>query len=535
MTTPPLDTDTLLLDLLRPEAHAGRPKEVGFLATHISWLLFAGERVYKLKQPVDLGFLDYRTLEQRKHFCEEEVRLNRRMAPDVYLGVVSITRGEDDRLRIGGEGEPLEYAVEMKRLPAGRMLDVMLERGELDNQMLNNVAGLLARFHAGAATGLGVDEHGAPAAVRLNVLENFEQLAPFVGAPGEGDAVLSPAHLEFLKSRQLRFLDEHEALLGQRVETGRIRDGHGDLHSGNLCFLPSGVVAYDCIEFCDRFRCGDVAVDLAFLAMDLDVRGFPAFSRYLIRRYAQESGDGELDSLMAFYKGYRAVVRGKVAVFTAQGAGADTRRREVELRRAMRYLQLAASYELEPTLILMCGLPASGKSYLAEDLARALRAVLLHSDTRRKVLAGRRVTDRAAEAVDAGLYAPEQKDLVYRSLLDDALATLRAGHSVLVDATFTQREWRARFVDAAVRLDLPYHVVHVTAPEALALERLAARAADPSAISDAGVTVYRAACASFEPPDEVPEGHLVEVESGAGPAEASSARVLEQRIARASR
>jgi len=534
MTTLPLDSETLLRDLGRPEAYADRPAEVGFLATHISWLFFAGNRVYKLKQPVDLGFLDYTTLEQRRHFCEEEVRLNRRMAPDVYLGVVAITRGEDGRLRVGGEGTPLEYAVEMERLPAGRMLDALLERGELDNQMLNDVAALLARFHGAANTGPGVDEHGAPAAIRHNVLENFEQLAPFVGEPGEGQAVLSPAHLEFLKTRQLGFLDRHADLLERRVATGRIRDGHGDLHSGNLSFLPEGVIAYDCIEFCDRFRCGDVAVDLAFLAMDLDMRGFPAFSRYLVRRYAQETRDEELSSLIDFYKGYRAVVRGKVAAFTALGAEPDTERRAVELRRAMRYLQLAASYELEPTLILMCGLPACGKSYLAEDLARALRAVLLHSDTRRKVLAGRRVTDRAAEEVGAGLYAPEEKDRVYRSLLDDALATLRSGHSVLVDATFTQREWRARFVDAAERLGLPYHVVHVTAPEAVVLERLAARATDPNAISDAGEAVYRAARASFEPPDEVPAGHLVEVESGAGWAEASSARVLEQRIARSS-
>jgi aminoglycoside phosphotransferase family enzyme/predicted kinase len=528
----PVDPEALRRDLARPEAHAARPARVEVLATHISWLFLAGERVYKVKQPVDLGFLDYTTLERRRHFCEEEVRLGRRTAPGVYLGVVPITRGADGRLRVGGDGEPLEYAVEMIRLPAERMLDALLERGELDNAMLAEVRDLLVRLHAAAATGRGVDEHGAPRAVRDNAAENFEQLQPFVGAPGSGDALLTERHLALLRERQLGFLEAHDDLLRRRVTEGRIREGHGDLHAGNLCFLESGVVAYDAIEFSARFRCGDVAADLAFLAMDLDERGYPAFAAHLARGYAEAAGDGELAQLLPFYKGYRAVVRGKVAALTALGRSGEARL--AEQRRAMRYLQLAAAYELPPTLLLMCGLPASGKSFLARDLARALRAVLLRSDTRRKLMAGLRPTARAGGAVGEGLYGPERKAAVYRALLDDAVRHLGAGHSVLVDATFTARAERDRFVDAAERAGLPYQLVHVTAPEDLVLERLAARARDPGAVSDADEAVYRAARASFEPPEEVPAAHRLEVESGRGPAELGSARVIERLIAGAS-
>jgi aminoglycoside phosphotransferase family enzyme len=481
---------------------------------------------------VDLGFLDYTSLERRRHFCEEEVRLNRRLAPDVYLGVVPIVRGEDGHLRVGGPAEPadvIEWAVEMVRLPEERMLGTLLDEGVIDNEMLGSVVDLLVRFHRSAATGPGVDEHGERAAVAANVEENFEHVRGFAGA-GE-DAMLSEAQLAFLEARQGGFLADNEALFERRIAEHRIREGHGDLHAGNLCFTDDGrIVAYDCIEFNRRFRCGDVASEVAFLAMDLDQRGYPAFSSWLVWSYAERSGDGELQRLMPFYKGYRAVVRGKVAGLTATDPEVDDVR-SAELRReAMRYFQLAACYELPPALILMCGLPATGKSWLAERIARALRAVVLHTDVRRKVLAGLRPTDRAAEEVDQGLYSPERKRETYRSLLPDAIELLEAGHSVVVDATFSKREQRLLYVDAATRLGLPYYVVHVTAPEDLVRSRLELRAKDPHATSDADLEVYLGARESFEPPDETPEGHVLEVPSGVGPPEARSGFLVDRMI-----
>lgn len=532
-----MDTAQLASELARPEAYAGGVRSVRFLQTHISLLFLTEDRVYKVKKAVDLGFLDYSTLERRRFFCEQEVRLNRRLAPRVYLGVVPITRASDGHLRMNGPGEPLEWAVEMVRLPEARMLEHLLERGAIDNQMMNDLADLLVAFHAAAPTGHDVDPFGSAEAVRANVEQNFEALAPFVAGTASDDPragascrLLSGTQEAFLRERARSFLEAEAELFARRLAEGRIREGHGDLHASNVCYTDEGVLAYDCIEFSRRFRCGDVAADLAFLAMDLDQRGYPAFSRFLVRRYAEAAGDGELPRLIGFYKAYRAVVRGKVAALTTREPGlAPEERRRLE-REGRRYLQLAASYELPPALVLMCGLPASGKSWLARQLARPLRAVVLQSDVRRKVLAGMAPRTRVRAEHGAGLYARDQRQRTYRSLLGDALETLRAGHSVVVDASFARRDFRSPFVDAVARLELPYYVVHVRADDALVRERLAQRADDPGALSDAGLAVYEGERALFEPPDEVPEGHVVAVQSGREDPEEQSSLLIDRMI-----
>ncbi len=529
----PSPPESLVDELRRPEAYAQRPAEVEFLQTHISWLFFAGARVYKVKKPVDLGFLDFTTLDRRRHFCEEEVRLNRRMAAEVYRGVVPIVRGADGHLSVGSDGEPVEWAVEMERLPAAGMFDRLLETGAIDNERIGELVELLARFHATAATGAGVDEHGAVAAIEANAEENFEQLAPFVvnaTGPRPATPILSASHHAFLVERCRNFLVRRRELFERRVAEGRIRDGHGDLHAGNVCFTASGPVAYDCIEFNERFRCGDVAADLAFLAMDLDDRGYRAFSGYLVKRFAERTEDPELRELMPFYKSYRAVVRGKVAAFGAADAGLPEERRAELRARSLRYLTLAGSYELPPALILMCGLPASGKSWLGEHLARSQGAVLLRSDVRRKLMARLAPTTRVRDGYDTGMYSKDMKERTYRALLEDAIEFLEHGHPCIVDATFSRASFRAPYVDAATRLGLPFHVVHVLAPEELIRERMDARARDPKNVSDADWEVYLRERAAFEAPDEVPAGHVLELHSGE-PAEAQGARLLEHRIA----
>jgi len=523
----------IVRDLQRPAAYPFPVERVGLRQTHVSWLFFAGDHVYKVKKPVDLGFLDFTDLAQRRHFCEEEVRLNRRLAPHVYLGLVPITRSPTGRLRFGSVGETVDWAVEMVRLPERRMLSNLLDRGEIDNTEMNEAVALLARFHAESATGPGVDEYGSPEAIAANVEQNFEQLRPFVATGKTGAAglsVLSPRQHAFLCARARGFLDDRRELLERRVREHRIREGHGDLHAENLCFTDAGLVAYDCLEFSRALRCGDVASDLAFLAMDLDFRGYPGFSGYLAKRYAKVTGDAELPALLPFYKGYRAVVRGKVAALTAVDPEVDWARRE-ELRcRAMRYLQLAAAYELPPSMILMCGLPGCGKSWLAKRLAGALRAAVLHSDVRRKLLAGVAPTTRVHEGYETGLYAPEVKERTYRSLLRGALDNLRAGHSVIVDATFSRKHYRSAFVDAAARLELPYYVLHVTADDAVIRERLARRRNETREVSDADLDVYLRERIAFEPPEEVPHRHLVASVSGAGIPEAQSSIVIDRMI-----
>jgi aminoglycoside phosphotransferase family enzyme/predicted kinase len=522
-------------DLCRPEAYPRPVARVELRQTHISLLFFADDRVYKVRKPVDLGFLDFTTLERRRRDCDDEVRLNRRLAKGVYLGVVPITRGGDGRLCVGGEGAAVEWAVEMVRLPAERMLASLLDRGEVDNQQMNAIAALLAGFHASAATGAGVDEYGSPAAIAANVAQNFDQLGGFVDpeplAPGRPLAAWTPLQHSFLRERAQSHLDGHRPLLERRVREGRIREGHGDLHAEHLCFTAEGLVVFDCVEFSRALRCGDVAADLAFLAMDLDYRGYPGFAGYLVKRYAAVTGDAELPALEAFYKGYRALVRAKVSVLTAADPAVEESQQRELVRKAMRYVQLAAAYELPPAMILTCGLPACGKSWLARHLAGPLRAAVLHSDVRRKRLSGIAPTARRREAYGEGLYAPEMKAATYRSLLDDALASLRAGHSVIVDATFSKREYRAPFAEAAARLGLSCYVLHVSAPEAVIRERLERRELDAREASDANLDVYLGAVAAFEPPRELPPERVVVVESGAAEPEEPGSRLVDRMIA----
>ena len=406
-----------------PAAYPGPVDRVGVIETHISRLFFAGDRVYKVKKPVDLGFLDFTTLERREHFCREELRLNRRLAPWVYRDVVPVVRRDDGRLGIGTPDAPparvVDWAVEMERLPAEGMLSARLAEAHFDNADIRAVVELLVPFHAGAPTGPGVDEHGTPEALGANVEENFAQLDPFVGR------ALSAAQFGFLRERQRGFLSANVDLLQERVAGGHIREGHGDLHAENLCFTERGVVAYDCIEFNRRFRCGDVAADLAFLAMDLDRRGFPSFSRYLVKRYAEAAGDPQLRRVLRFYKTYRALVRAKVAALGAAQCPAGSEQQDRLLGRARDYAQLASAYQLAPALILSFGGDPGA-------LARPLRASVFQGRPGRRSV-------------------PE--------LFEDTLRRLERGWSVVLDVSWAPPDERARLVDAAARLDLPYHLV----------------------------------------------------------------------------
>lgn len=488
------------------------------IETHISWVFLVGARVYKVKKAVDLGFLDMTSRALRRHFCAEEVRLNAELAPGVHLGVAPIV-ARGGRLVVDppvgvDESEAIEWAVAMRRLPARFMLEHLLAEGELDNALLEFLAERLARFHAGAATGAGIDEHGALEAVRRNVAQNFAQCRAFAGLGPEPDGVstLSPRLFDFLQVAQLGFLEDHTELLDRRVRAGRIREGHGDLHASNICLEPDPgeptgrrLSIFDRIEFGAHLRCGDVAADLAFLAMDMDRRGFRAFSSYLARRYGELAGDPELEELLPFYKTYRAIVRAKVGSLRAaqEPPGSATRERERAL--AAEHFHLAASYHLGPGLILTAGLPASGKSTLARYLAGALGAALHGSDATRKRLSQRAPHSRASAGEDpfSGFYGAQATDRTYGALLEAARADLGAGRAVVIDAASPTRARRAPFQALAHELGAPFALALVTCPEELLARRFAARAADPSEVSDADERVRAAMAARFEPPDEI--------------------------------
>lgn len=522
--------DDLHRALLEPSTYGPSVANVDGIETHISRVYFAGARVYKVKKPIRLPFLDYSTLERRRRCAEDEVRLNQRLAGDAYLGVVPITRDAEGRVRVGGDGEVIEYAVEMERLPAHRMLDQLLERGEVDNELVDRIVERLATFHAAAATGPGVDEHATPAALRELVTGNLRELCATADAlePDEARG-LSAAWRRHVTEWLDDFLSNHAPLLARRVREGRIREGHGDLHAGNVCVFDDRLVIYDCIEFNAAFRCVDVAAEIAFFGLDLDLRGFGGFARLFARRYADRTGDGDLIRLVPLYELHYSCVRAKVLMIRALGLPPGSAERRAALAEARRYLDLAVRRSLPPILAILCGLPGTGKSTVARAAAGPLDATVLRSDVVRKRLAGHAPTDRLVAADEQGIYAPAASDAVYAALLAEASGILAEGRSVIVDAAFAAAARRAPFRTAAERQGCRFVCVHVHAPEPIVLERLERRAADATEASDADAEVYRNFAARFEPPDELPESNLLDV-STEGPLDDVGHRIIDNVI-----
>ena len=326
----------LVQALLIPEAYPHRPREIELVQTQMSFIFLAGDYAYKVKKAVDLGYLDYTTLDKRKHFCHQEVMLNRRLCPEVYLGVVQVAE-EEGRIVVEGKGEAMEYAVKMRRLPQERTMDNLLRRNQVSEEMVDRVAQRLAEFHQKAETNEEISSFGDIGVVVTNTDENFAQTERYIGIS------IPREKYEAIKAYTQGFISKNEQLFRQRTKQGRIRDCHGDLHAAHVCFT-NGICIFDCIEFNDRFRYCDVASEIAFLAMDLDYHGHPDLSQHFVRTYQEISGDQELAQLIDFYKCYRAYVRGKVESFKLDDPHISEEEKREILAMARRYFELAESY-----------------------------------------------------------------------------------------------------------------------------------------------------------------------------------------------
>lgn len=322
--------------LLQPDTYDHEAHEVQLVQTHISYVLLAGDYVYKFKKPVDFGFLDFSTLDKRKHCCEQELLLNRRLCPDIYLGLVEVkTLGET--ISLGGDGEVIEYGVKMSRMPEERMMVNVIKAGRLGSEHIDALVGVLVPFYQQADHNPEIDSFGTSKAVSVNVLENFDQTESFIGG-----GAISRKQFDLI-STYARSVLADESLFNERIKDGYIRDCHGDLYSANIC-LADKVYIYDCIEFNQRFRYCDMASDVAFLAMDLDFHGLTEFSDSFIDRFCRQSGDQGLKQMLNFYKCYRAYVRGKIGLFTAADPAVDEAVKKSSLAAAARYFQLAERY-----------------------------------------------------------------------------------------------------------------------------------------------------------------------------------------------
>jgi len=322
--------------LLDPQAYPHKPQKIELVQTQMSFIFLTGEYVYKIKKPVNLGYLDYTTLEKRHFFCHQELELNRRLCPGAYLAVVPIVE-EKGELRIEGRGQAIEYAVKMKQLPQDRMMDVLLPRGQVTLEMVARVAEKLVGFHQKAETNQKIAAFGRLDVIRQNTNENFAQTEKYIGTS------ITAEEYQHIKNYTNNFVDSNASLFDKRVREGKIRDCHGDLHAAHVCFTDD-ICIYDCIEFNDRFRYSDVASEIAFLAMDLDRYQQAGLSRHLVNTYVGLSHDEELLKLLDFYKCYRAYVRGKVESFKLDDPYIPEEEKARMLTAAQSYFRLAKSY-----------------------------------------------------------------------------------------------------------------------------------------------------------------------------------------------
>jgi len=481
--------------MLQPAFYPHRPAAVHLVQTHISYVLLAGDHVYKLKKPVRFSFLDFSSLERRRHFCHEEVRLNRRLARDTYLGVVAICNGRDG-YRLGPDDAPdaAEYAVHMRRLPDDRMLDRLLERGAATPQIIDAIAARLADFHRSAAAAPNITANGDPAAIWRVLEDNYTGVRPFRGR------TISPHDDDAIQTFAQDFLQRHDALFRARQSQRRIRDCHGDLHSEHIC-CTEPLTIFDCIEFNEVFRYCDVASDIAFLAMDLDYHGHPALAARLVDRYAAAVDDADLHRLVPFYQCYRAYVRGKVDSLKSAEEEVGLEERDGARAGAQRHFALAYRYTwaYRPCVVAIGGLSGTGKSDLAAALCARTGFVHINSDVVRKRLAGLPATTRIASAYAAALYSPEHSVRTYRGMLGDAAEHLAAGHGVILDATFQHRSDRDAARGLAHDRHVPFLMVECRCHEDEVRRRLARRATTEDTPSDADWNVYLEQRRRYEP------------------------------------
>jgi aminoglycoside phosphotransferase family enzyme/predicted kinase len=491
--------------LLEPKAYPEPTGKVKLVQTQMSFVFLTDNHVYKVKKPVNLGYLDYTTLEKRRFYCHKEVELNRRLCPDVYLGVVPITQKQNSFF-IAGQGKAIEYAVQMRRLPQELMMDTLLTSNRVSPEMMTKLAQKLATFHEQAETNKRISTFGSLDTISQNADENFSQTEKYIGN------TISPKSYRHIKAYTDNFLKENAPLFRKRIQDGRIRDCHGDLHAAHICFT-NGICIYDCIEFNDRFRYADVASEVSFLAMDLDHYGRADLSRLFVSAYISLSRDRELLELLTFYKCYRAYVRGKVESFKLDDPYITEEEREETLEKASGYFDLAFSYvKLAPSLLITAGLVGSGKSALAQALAKRLGLVVISSDVTRKRLASIPETEHRFEEFDAGIYSPEFSRKTYDAMLTEARNILIEGSSVIIDASFIKAEQRLKAKRLAQELNAGFFVLECALDEELTRKRLAERLKQGS-VSDGRWEIFSQQKEQFEPVVEVPPQNRVIIDS----------------------
>ncbi len=518
-----------------PAFYPHSAEEMQEIETHISKVFLVGEYVYKIKKPFNLGFLDFTTLEQRKHFCNQEILLNRRLSCNVYIDVVPITFA-NGKYSLNGVGETVEYAVKMKRLSDKHVMQTLLHENKLADSDLDALARLLASFYSKTSKCEQMDCIEVWESVKKNCEENFSQTEAFTSelpdnqetlenqivddAASQSQAftnkILDSRIFQIIKSAVISFIFRKQPLFDNRVKDGRIRDCHGDLRTDHIYFTGCNEIQIiDCIEFNERFRLQDTASDLAFLAMDMDYQGFARKASLLLNYYVKYSDDPGVFILLDFYKCYRAMVRCKVNCFRLNSDDLDVQTKDKIIINARKYLDLAYSYALKfarPKIFVVCGMQASGKSTIAKELADFMGIELLRSDIIRKELFKIDPDKSEVTQFEQGIYSKNFTNLTYSKMFLSAQEIVEGGSSVILDATFAKRHLRDEAVTLAQDMKAQIIFIECCADESIIKQRLIKRE-NTASVSDARIIHFDQFKNRAEPIDELKESNHIKVDT----------------------
>jgi aminoglycoside phosphotransferase family enzyme/predicted kinase len=498
----------LIEALQQPGVYAHAVENLTVIETHISWLILTGPYAYKIKKPLMLGFLDFSTLDKRRYYCYEELRLNRRLAPQIYLDVVPIT-GSTTHPHLSASGTPIEYMVKMVQFPQQSRLDYCLQQGELSPDLIEDLINKVATFHQRTAIAPQDSPYGTPKAVLQSALENFEQMASLLEEESDRRQI---ARLQQWTQERWRQLQSE---FSSRKETGFVRECHGDLHLGNIALVNKNFIIFDCIEFNDNFRWIDVINELAFLVMDLEDRGHPNLAHCCLNLYLEYSGDYSGLSVLNYYQVYRALVRAKIAVIRL-GQGTSTTESQTTIKASYRsYLKLASDHihSIKTFLVITHGLSGSGKTTLSQSFLEHSGAIRLRSDIERKRLHNLKPRERPDEGVAAGIYSKESSHLVYQRLQQLAETVLKAGYPVIVDAAFLKQEQRQTFQNLAKSLEIPFAILDFRCNLPNLRRRVQERQRKNHDASDADLAVLKHQQATQEPLTKVEQKSTLPIET----------------------
>jgi uncharacterized protein len=492
----------LIEQMKQPEFYPHPVTEpITLIQTHVSYVLLTGEYAYKIKKAVDFGFLNYSTLSLRQHFCQEEIRLNGAIAPEIYLEILPIIQ-TGDRFILNAEGEPVEYAIKMRQFPQESLLSNMFKQGKLTESHMQELGRVVAQFHAQTETNEHISSFGTADQVRLAFDENYEQTEKYIG--------IAQTQEQFNETKQKSddFFASQQEVLKNRQINSKIRECHGDLHLGNICLWGDRIQLFDRIEFNDSFRYVDVMYDIAFTVMDLDAKGRKDFANIFLNAYLERTGDWEGLQVLTLYLSRQAYVRAKVTSFLLDDPAIADEQKQEAAKIAADYYRLAWEYtqSQKGRLILMSGLSGSGKTTVARQIAKQIGAIHIRSDAARKHLAGIPIDERGED----WLYTSEMSQKTYARLLELGVMLANKGFSVILDAKYDRHIWREEAIAAAKRNGLPLSIFECTAPIEVLKERVVERTTD---ISDATVDLLDRQLATAEPFNEIETAYLTQIDT----------------------